>query len=397
MEKLRFIFILSFIFASLIYSQSSNEIKKKKAELTSLRTEIESLKNELNSASTKQKESLAALEILSKQELLLNKLISKLTNEENLIRENIKILNEEIRSAEYRISNIKDAYSRYILWIYKNGEKKYLEYLFSSESVSQALERYKYLEYITDKNQDVISKIKTAKDSLTSYKNELQIEEKRKADLLLTKMNDQASLVKKKEQRSKLLTTLRKNQKNIESEIKKKNAAFESIKGIVERLIKDEEARLSNESKNRVKAPKFNYKKFENFAELKGAVNWPVNDATIVRFFGKNKNKKLNTVTMNYGIDLKVGKDQFVRAVVEGVISAIDFIPGYGSVLIITHRDKFRSVYGHITDLKVIEGEIVKSGQVIGSVNESLEGKIFHFEIWKGRENQNPMNWLVKK
>ena len=81
----------------------------------------------------------------------------------------------------------------------------------------------------------------------------------------------------------------------------------------------------------------------------------------------------------------------------EGIVSAIDWVPGYGSVLIVTHRDEYRTVYGHVTDLKVREGDKVTPGKILGSVNESLEGKILHFEIWNERNYQNPEQWLARK
>ena len=86
-----------------------------------------------------------------------------------------------------------------------------------------------------------------------------------------------------------------------------------------------------------------------------------------------------------------------MKAVAEGIVSVIDWIPGYGSVIIITHKNEYRTVYSHLSDLYVSEGDKVKMGSVIAKVGESLEGNILHFEIWNSRSNQNPEVWLVKK
>ena len=100
---------------------------------------------------------------------------------------------------------------------------------------------------------------------------------------------------------------------------------------------------------------------------------------------------------LNYGIDIETAKGAEVYAVAEGVVSAIDWIPGYGSVLIITHKGNYRSVYGHLTDISVDEGDIIFGGDKLGYVNERLEGNIIHFEIWNERNYQNPELWLTKK
>ena len=126
-------------------------------------------------------------------------------------------------------------------------------------------------------------------------------------------------------------------------------------------------------------------------------MNWPVRDGKVIRKFGKNKNSRLNTVTMNYGVDIRTNYQSDIFAVAEGVVSAIEWIPGFGSVVIITHKDNYRTVYGHIKDISVSEGDKINGGDVIGKVNESLEGNIIHFEIWNNRDNQNPEYWLAKK
>ena len=141
----------------------------------------------------------------------------------------------------------------------------------------------------------------------------------------------------------------------------------------------------------------YDYSEFENFVDLKGRLGWPVSRGTISRKFGKNRNKKLNTISLNYGIDIKTRRFAKVKAVAGGIVSAIDWIPGYGSVLILTHKNNFRTVYGHLTDITVSEGDRINAGTVIGRVDESLEGNVLHFEIWRSRNYQNPTKWLVKK
>jgi murein DD-endopeptidase MepM/ murein hydrolase activator NlpD len=94
---------------------------------------------------------------------------------------------------------------------------------------------------------------------------------------------------------------------------------------------------------------------------------------------------------------MKVSGDKDVKAIAEGVVSVIDWIPGYGSVVIITHKGDYRTVYSHLADIAVREGDRVKSGSLIGKVDESLEGNILHFEIWNSRDHQDPLAWLAPK
>jgi septal ring factor EnvC (AmiA/AmiB activator) len=129
------------------------------------------------------------------------------------------------------------------------------------------------------------------------------------------------------------------------------------------------------------------------FAQMRGRLAWPLS-GKIVRRFGENRNAKLNTVTINNGIDISSQPRQKVSAVAEGVVSTVNYLPGYGSVLIISHKDKFRTVYGHLGEIYVKDGARVSKGTVIGKVSESLEGNILHFELWNERKIQNPESWL---
>jgi murein DD-endopeptidase MepM/ murein hydrolase activator NlpD len=45
----------------------------------------------------------------------------------------------------------------------------------------------------------------------------------------------------------------------------------------------------------------------------------------------------------------------------------------------------------------VTESQKVKAGEVIAKSGESVEGSILHFEIWQGKEKQNPEHWLSRQ
>ena len=130
---------------------------------------------------------------------------------------------------------------------------------------------------------------------------------------------------------------------------------------------------------------------------MKGKMNWPLHRGRIIRRFGENRNKSLNTVTLNYGVDIKADKDKNIYCVGEGVVAAIDWLPGYGNVIIISHRDEYRTVYGHVSEIFVSEGDKIKTGMVLALVDEGIDGYVLHFEIWKGRDKQNPEQWLSRK
>jgi len=385
------------------YAQTTKQIEQKNSELTNIKDEISKLENQLKNLTAQEKESLGTLKKIDQQKLLLGKVITRLSNQEKQKRNKLEYYNKEIKNIERKIEELKDEYGKYIVWVYKNGKTSDLKYLLMAESVSQALLRYKYLSYVSKQNEVNLNELAESINSREELKKNINIEIEQLTVLEKEKTEEQYRLDKRKEEKEKLLKVLRKNSASIENEIDEKRIAETQIKNLISKLIEEERERLTKLREVKLKnektatVPDYNYDAFENFSELKGRLNWPAQNGKVIRKFGENKNEKLRTVTLNYGIDLKTSAGDNVYAVAEGIVSAIEWIPGYGSVVIVTHKNNFRTVYGHLDNIKVNEGAKVSAGNIIGTVNESLEGSVMHFEIWNERNYQNPEEWLVKK
>lgn len=395
-----FIIILFAVYLS-VNAQSNNKIEEHNVVLMNLRSEISSLQSKLNDLSDQEKKSPQALQNINQQNLLISKVITKLKQEERQKEREIARLNSEISELETEIEKLRHDYSNYLVWLYKHRKGSFLKFLLSAESINQAVIRYKYLNYITSEKQDLLNQLKEKKNRCVKLIDVREKEKLEKERLVNEKEKEQESLVDKKIVSELIITSLQEDQNALLQEIDEKRKAEIQIKNLIAKLIEDErrrqeEMRLARLKNEEVKFD-YNYDNFENFSNLQGVLNWPVKSGKIIRNFGENRNIKLNTVTLNYGVDIQTEKGEEVFAVAEGIISAIEWIPGYGSVVIITHKNNYRTVYGHISEISVIEGNKVEGGTLLGKVNQSLEGNILHFEIWNERNYQNPEVWLVRK
>lgn len=395
---------LLFILSIHLSAQSNEQIEKKGRELTQIKTEIINLETKLDIAKKEKDESLQTLGKINHQSLLLNKIINNLLLDEKKIDGKIKLISLEIRTLENEIANLKKDYARYIKWLYMHGRETQIQLLLSSKSFNQAVMRFKYYNYITEKNEERLIKLESHKNELELLQSSLKTEDIKKGKIVSEKRSEIKRLSKRKNEKEKLIDKMKDDQRNIESEIEEKRRFEIVIKDRIAKLIEVERERQRKLHEERLKSetgtaprPLYDYADFENFAELKGKLTWPVASGKVIRPFGENRNEKLKTITLNYGIDIESTDEAEVYAVAEGVVSAIDWIPGYGSIIIITHKNEYRTVYGHVIDIRVNEGEIVKAGTLLGKVNQSLEGDIVHFEIWNERNYQNPETWLVEK
>ncbi|MEO8398641.1 MAG: peptidoglycan DD-metalloendopeptidase family protein [Ignavibacteriaceae bacterium] len=415
--------LILFFSAGAVLLQEKPQIDLKKNELEEIRDEINTLEQELTLKSAKEKETYSAYENYNKQNFLINKLINKIKEEEKSLQNKIEISRTKISSLEKEIDQLQRNYSKYVVAIYKYGKQNELASLFDSKSVQQALLRYKYLQRFSEKRQEDLKNFEANKSELEKAKAALEVEKREREVIVTQKQKEESSLNKKISERKKILGVIRNDKASLKKELEAKRIAESKIKNLITKLIEDEERRkkeeaeklakieneksnsnsLENISKENTSTTKPAYdfdlsnSNFASFSNLKGKLNWPILNGNIIRKFGENLNSKLNTVTLNYGVDIKASNDLSVKAVADGIVSAIDWIPGYGSVIIITHKENYRTVYSHLSEIYVKEGDKLKGGNLIAKVGESLEGDILHFEIWNSRINQNPEVWLVSK
>jgi murein DD-endopeptidase MepM/ murein hydrolase activator NlpD len=71
------------------------------------------------------------------------------------------------------------------------------------------------------------------------------------------------------------------------------------------------------------------------------------------------------------GIDLQAPLETPVRAIRSGRVLEAETHKGLGRYVVIQHADDLRSLYAHLHDITVREGERVKQGQQIGSVGKT--------------------------
>lgn len=421
--RLCFLFVL--LFVSLINSQQK-EISQKKHELENLKEEINSLEKEINEISRREKKSFSVVEKFNKQNFLLNKLINSYKIQIEEKTEQIQSLQTQIELLRQRTDALKDNYAKYAKAIYKGIYQKEFIYLFDAASFQQALARYKYLKQFSLSRKKDLQIIKDNSFLLASKVSTVADEKQSKENLLSLKSSEEIQLQKKLTEEKNILKKFKNDKSAAAKELASKRVAEKSIKNFITTLIEKEELRkkdlarklaekrkreslkektkpetvVSSSTEEEMKNfPTEGYvtENFKSFSAMKGRMLWPVSRGAIIRKFGEDKNEKLNTVTLNYGIDIKVSGDFKVKTVGEGVVSAIEWLPGYGSIVIITHSEGYRTVYGHLGQISVREGSKVNSGEILGDVSESIEGRVLHFEIWKQRDHQNPEVWLVRK
>ena len=136
----------------------------------------------------------------------------------------------------------------------------------------------------------------------------------------------------------------------------------------------------------------------KDFAALRGRLPLPVDGGwRITNRFGRHAMPELPEVIYdNPGVDAEVAKGAAVKAVAAGKVSGVYKVSGYGTVVIVNHG-QYYTVYGNLASVAVAVGTRLSVGQTVGSAaadpDDQSRGSV-HFELWHGREKQNPESWL---
>ena len=99
---------------------------------------------------------------------------------------------------------------------------------------------------------------------------------------------------------------------------------------------------------------------------------------------------------MHKGIDIDLEKGNPVVAAFDGKVRIAERRGGYGNVVVLMHPNGLETVYAHLSKLKVKEGQVVLSGQLIGlggSTGHST-GSHLHFEVRYKSHALNPSTFI---
>ena len=134
------------------------------------------------------------------------------------------------------------------------------------------------------------------------------------------------------------------------------------------------------------------------FGTLRGRLPWPT-DGRVVGAFGAQVHPRFGTRTFRNGVEIEPGEGRDVAAVFAGHVVYTGWFKGYGNLIILDHDNEYYTLYAHVADILVKEGDDVKQGQRIGIVGDtgSLEGTRLYFEVRFEGKPQNPEQWLRKR
>ncbi len=358
-------------------------------------------------------------QITSTQDRLL-KIIRQIIATEN----EIVLLQEEIETKKVVQDYHKKLLQDYIRIIYKetneilnvnsDGSVDAFKLLLSDGTVEENLRKLDYFDLLNEAGEQIIENLDDLTEELNERKENILGKQETLEKLKENLDNDkeQLELQKKSKQR---LYEITKGQERIYSELleqtlKEQEQLLHDIKNLNEAMNFIEMKMKSGEDFNLedyktvldLKTQAFVDFQLDNLGNTVSQFAWPVEPTRISAYFRDESYASFFGVPHN-AIDIPALQNSPVRSAADGIVyTARD--NGYGySYIILAHAVGFKTIYGHITEILVDEGQPINQGTIIGlsggmpgtkGAGYMTTGPHLHFEILLNGQYVDPMRHL---
>ncbi len=399
MKILHNIILCIAIFLSIAISQTEkrnydNELRGQNKAINALRDEIKVLQNKIKKVDTQERSVTNRISYLDEEITLIAKLIQALNKEEEKTKIQISKLKANIEGNEIELENLRIRYEKRIVNTYLKGSLTDLEKILSSTTWRQAMYRTHYLKIISDIEKEMTVKIERLLIDISQQKVNLEVALRNNLNLKRDKEKQINSYRTMRINREKELTKIRSDKKSLANYVNEKKIGIDQLEGIIKQVLEDK-ARFEREERIRQQQEAL---KTKSFKSLRGQLSWPAQGRIIAKF-GRQWNPKLKTTTENPGIDIKGQPGSSIKSIMNGVVTTITYIRGYGTTIIVDHGGGFYTVYSHVTNIQTDVDSEVRAGDVIAYMGDSgsINGSKLHFEIWGKGQKLDPELWLRKK
>lgn len=382
--------ILFTSFAALGQKKTKSQLQREKQENLEKIKEVEKI---LSQTAAKKKNTLGELSALNQRIVEQEKLINSIKSEISLLNAEIGENNDIIQALELDLAKLKKEYTAMLFAAQKaNNSTTRLTFLFSSRSFDQLIMRLRYMEQYGETRKLQADQIKKVQDELSGQVRVIESQREEKNKLLTDQLDENENLSNLKQQQNALVKSLEKEEKKLKRDLDETKKALAVLDKKINDLIKEE---MEREAKALAATSSKKSVLSASFEENKNKLPWPVGSGFVSQKFGRQNHPVLKGIVLqNDGVNIQTKENEKVKAVFEGEVRKVAFIPTFGSTVIIKHGEYF-SVYTGLKEVFVKTGQKVTTSQEIGTVISNNDGiSELRFRIHKNTEALDPQAWL---
>jgi len=123
---------------------------------------------------------------------------------------------------------------------------------------------------------------------------------------------------------------------------------------------------------------------------------WPVIGGHISSNYGYRPSPFTGVRQFHSGLDIGVPMGTPIKAAMSGRVSQVGYDDSFGNYVVLSHHSGYRTLYGHMSVVRVKAGAFVGTGERIGDVGTTglSTGPHVHFTVYKNGVTVNPRNLM---
>lgn len=288
-------------------------------------------------------------------------------------------LEQDVADLQPRLDRNRKDLSRRLAALYRLGNLGYVRLLFSASEQQHPFESIAALRYLAGRDARSLDRFQQTQRDLAGRRDELASRQQRVAEARRIVEQRRHDVTASRVEKEKLLASLRER----EAGSAKRLTELEEKARRLERLVMV----LSQQKRDTTSTI--------DIRSVRGALPWPLR-GKILETFGKQRDPKFATVTMNNGIKIEAGAGTQVAAVYQGTVLFSQWFKGYGNLIILDHGNRVFTLYGNLKSPNATVGDRVQAGQVIAAAGESEDGTggYLYFEVRQNNQPDDPQKWL---
>ncbi|WP_338409497.1 peptidoglycan DD-metalloendopeptidase family protein [uncultured Flavobacterium sp.] len=369
----------------------------------------------------KKKEKSVLTEIKEKNNriALSQNLIQANENQVAFISKDIVSNQKVIKKLNNEIQLLKEDYKKMIVKAYKSrSQESRIMFVLSSQNFYQAYKRMQYMKQYADFRKTQAEEIKMKQNKINEEILNLKTKRDQKEKIIEQTEKEKEVLESQKKEKEQLVKTIQKDKKKYLAEIDKKEKQRRAIdkqikkaladaiaaanKKAAEKAKKDSKTQnTSSDSKTTSSSTKFiltaeGKVDSDNFKANKGKLPLPVEKGYISSPYGDHPHPvHKNLMSHNNGIEITTQDGSIARAVFAGEVTQIQVIPGTNKKIIYIVHGDFFTIYQDLDTISVKTGDKVTIKQKLGKIHTNSDGKTtMKFFITQNTTYMNPSSWL---
>lgn len=361
------------IFAAVSASPQRTDLDRLRSDIARLKARLEGVRRQAQSAARELEEVELELGIRTRE-------LELAAAAEERLRAETAATETQIAALVPLIERQKSDLRKRLVALYRLGGLSYVRMFLALDEDRNPLEAMSMLSYLVTRDARLVTRFQSAREQLALRRQQLV---QRQADLHRTREvveQRRQAVIAARTQQQAVLAKLRREESGAEQQL----AALEEKARRLQRLVDV----LSQQKKS-------GFGTALDIRSVQGALDWPVRGKVIERF-GRQRNPKFSTFTVNNGLKIEAVAGTPVRAVFQGTVLFSQWFKGYGNLIILDHGNRVFSLYGNLKAPSVAVGDRIAPGQTIAGVGESEDTSSGHlyFEIRQDNKPEDPQKWL---